>query len=96
MPAEIESGTPEREIEADVIMMGSGAAGLSAALTAAGHGAKTVVLERSDRYGGTTTLSGRVIWLPGNGRSDEPRSMTPGRTCSNIWRASRMATRTAI
>jgi succinate dehydrogenase/fumarate reductase flavoprotein subunit len=51
---------------ADVVVVGSGAAGLAAALGAAAQGADVVVLERSDRVGGTSAVSGGVVWVPCN------------------------------
>ena len=50
----------------DVVVVGSGAGGLAAACKAALEGARTVVLEQSDRVGGTTAISGGMIWAPGN------------------------------
>ncbi|MHB8439903.1 MAG: FAD-dependent oxidoreductase [Acidimicrobiales bacterium] len=49
-----------------VVVLGSGAAGLAAALSAASEGADVVVVERADAVGGTTALSGGVVWAPGN------------------------------
>ncbi|MBT4043761.1 MAG: FAD-dependent oxidoreductase [Rhodospirillaceae bacterium] len=50
----------------DVVVVGTGAAGLSAALAASVHGAKTLVLEKAAVLGGTTAMSGGCIWIPGH------------------------------
>mgnify|MGYP006190232371 FL=1 len=50
----------------DVIVIGSGAAGLSAAISARHAGAAVTVLERSDKFGGTSAVSGGVPWIPNN------------------------------
>jgi len=52
--------------DVDVLVAGSGAAGLVAALAAAQHGARVLVVERGDAFGGTTALSGGRVWAPGN------------------------------
>ena len=49
------------------MVVGSGGAGL-AALAAAAAGAEVALLEASDRWGGTTALSGAQVWVPGNHR----------------------------
>ena len=50
--------------EHDVIVVGSGGAGLVAACAAADRGARVLVLEVADHLGGTTALSGGQMWLP--------------------------------
>ena len=50
----------------DLLVVGSGAGGMTAAIVAAESGAKSLVIEKADRYGGTTALSGGGIWVPAN------------------------------
>lgn len=52
--------------EYDVVVLGSGAAGLTAALTAADHGARVLVVEKGAKVGGTSAWSGGQIWIPCN------------------------------
>ena len=52
--------------EFDIVIAGSGAAGMTAALTAAHLGATAVVLEKTAVFGGSTARSGGGIWAPGN------------------------------
>ena len=59
--------------ECDVIVLGSGAAGLTAALAAHEAGAAVRVIERFDRVGGTSAVSGGVIWV-----ADNPRQRAVG------------------
>ena len=56
----------ENEIEVDVLVVGSGAGGLTSAITASNLGAKVLVVEKSDQYGGTSATSGGGIWIPCN------------------------------
>ncbi len=51
----------------DVIVIGSGAGGLLAALRAAANGLSTIVFEKTGYYGGTTATSGGAIWVPCHG-----------------------------
>lgn len=57
----------------DVIILGTGAAGMAAALAAHGAGAKVALIEQGSRIGGTSAISGGVIWV-----ADNPRMRAAG------------------
>ena len=61
--------------ECDLLVVGSGAAGLSCAITAKKRGLNVVVIEKEPVFGGTTALSGGVLWVPLNthGRQQNPQ-----------------------
>ncbi len=50
----------------DFLVVGSGAAGMTAAIRAHDLGAKTLIIEKGEHYGGSTALSGGVVWVPDN------------------------------
>ena len=56
---------------ADVIVIGSGAAGLATAVTAAHFGVKVIVLEKHHQLGGTSAWSGGWLWIPRNPLAQE-------------------------
>jgi succinate dehydrogenase/fumarate reductase flavoprotein subunit len=60
------SATSGTTLDCDVLVIGSGAGGLSAAVTAAYHGLKVIVVEKADVCGGATSWSGGWAWTPGN------------------------------
>ena len=53
-------------VHCDLLVVGSGAGGLSAAVTAASLGLKVIVVEKEAVYGGTTAWSGGWMWIPRN------------------------------
>ncbi|MEB8194599.1 FAD-dependent oxidoreductase [Raoultella terrigena] len=55
-----------RHVKVDVLIVGSGAAGLSAAVTAALNGASVLVAEKESVIGGTSAWSGGWLWIPRN------------------------------
>ena len=62
---------PHWDLEADVVALGSGIGGLSAAITAHENGASAIVIERSDQVGGVTALSMGEVWVAGNHHAAE-------------------------
>src|SRR5438067_4562431 len=59
-------GSKKGERECDVLVVGGGAAGLAAALAAHAGGARVTMIEKTGKIGGTTAVSGGVVWVPNN------------------------------
>ncbi len=57
--------------EFDVVVIGTGAAGLTAAVVAAESGASVGVFEKADLVGGTAAWSGGQVWIPNNSHMPE-------------------------
>jgi len=74
---------PERwDLEADVVVIGSGCGSITASIIAHDLGRKVVVLEKADKAGGVSANSGGQVWLPNNHKMSEkgiPDSYEEGR-----------------
>lgn len=68
---------PAWDLEVDLLVAGSGAGGLVGAITARDRGLDVLVVEKGEKFGGSTALSGGVLWMPDNpvlrrlGRGDD-------------------------
>ncbi len=87
-PGEASDAKPTQpfDVEADVVVVGSGAAGATAAVFAAEAGSQVVLLEKALLFGGTTAKSGGVYWIPNNSfvrekGIEEPRESTLEAMC---------------
>ncbi len=65
-----------KRIECDLLVAGSGAGGLSTAVTARKAGLDVIVAEKAAVFGGTTAFSGGVLWIPGNAHCPAAKSDT--------------------
>src|SRR6266581_7428336 len=54
--------------EYDAIVLGAGAAGMTAAAVAAAGGLRVLLIEKSAQVGGTTAVSGGMVWIPANAK----------------------------
>lgn len=52
--------------EYDLVVLGAGAGGMTAALVSAVEGMRTLLIEKSDQVGGTTAYSSGTVWIPNN------------------------------
>ena len=66
-----------QETEYDVLVVGTGASGMSAAVTAAYQGIKVLVVDKAPVYGGTTARSGGWLWIPGTKLAKEQGIVEP-------------------
>src|SRR5438034_11156111 len=73
-PREMPISTPSMShgtatVEVDVLVVGAGAAGMTAALVSSLEGLDVLLCEKSDRVGGTSATSAGTIWVPGTRQS---------------------------
>ena len=69
--------------EVDVLIVGAGMAGMSAALVATSEGLQVLVCEKTGLVGGTTATAGGTTWVPGNSqgkKTSRPDTVEAGRT----------------
>ena len=72
MPMETSEGTSVRSAptrwdeEYDLIVLGAGVGGLTAALVSTIEGMRTLLIEKSDQVGGTAAFSSGSVWIPNN------------------------------
>jgi len=81
-----QKATANEDIETsyDVVIIGGGGAGLTAAVTAAENGAKVVVLEKMSTVGGNTAISGGEMAAPGNWLQKKMELKTVPISCMKI------------
>ncbi|WP_313625004.1 FAD-dependent oxidoreductase [Achromobacter sp.] len=72
----------EWDKEVDALVVGSGAGGMAAALTAHEEGLSVLLVEKTDRIGGSTAISGGAVWIPLNAQS--ARAGHPD-TLEQVW-----------
>jgi hypothetical protein len=65
------SGDFHWDSETDLLVLGAGAGGMTAALVGALEGLQVVLCEKSDLVGGTTATSAGSVWIPGSYQSKE-------------------------
>ncbi|MES1148272.1 MAG: FAD-dependent oxidoreductase, partial [Bradyrhizobium guangdongense] len=71
------------DVETDLLVIGAGAGGMTAALVGALEGLNVILCEKTDMVGGTTATSAGTVWIPGNRqgrRAGTPDTVEAART----------------
>lgn len=71
------------DVETDLLVIGAGAGGMTAALVGALEGLEVILCEKTDMVGGTTATSAGTVWIPGNRqgqRAGTPDTIEAART----------------
>jgi 3-oxosteroid 1-dehydrogenase len=61
-----DANAPEWDHTVDLLIIGSGAGAMTAAITAYDRGGDALLIEKTDRYGGSSAMSGGGLWVPNN------------------------------
>ncbi|MBY0399013.1 FAD-dependent oxidoreductase, partial [Myxococcota bacterium] len=85
------SGISRWDAETDVVVVGFGAAGASAAIEAANAGAKVILVEVASGSGGTSAMAGGDIYMGGNGGTEAQRANGFHDTTEDFFRYMMMA-----
>jgi 3-oxosteroid 1-dehydrogenase len=86
VPTDVEANSL-KQTAFDVVVVGSGAAGLTAATIAGREGASVAVLEAATAVGGTTRKSSGGFWVPRNPVMSD-RAATDERFIATVWGSS--------
>jgi 3-oxosteroid 1-dehydrogenase len=62
----VTDGTSQWDVVTDCVMVGSGGGSMCAALAVHAAGQQALILEKADVIGGSTAMSGGILWLPDN------------------------------
>ncbi len=62
--SETNAGSWDQEV--DLLIVGSGAGAMAASIVATDRGASAILVEKTDRYGGSSAMSGGGLWVPNN------------------------------
>src|SRR5512136_1310413 len=72
VPAIIQMAGQDADVanDYDVVVIGAGAGGMTAAAVAATRGLRVIVIEKTSTIGGTTAISGGMVWVPNTSKHD--------------------------